>query len=308
MLPAIWVGLVLAQTASTPGAATLGPPPSAVALPPPLLAARSTPPPRPVASPTRLRVALLPVLVEAGQDVTSSAIFRVVSEQVRLRKTLRLMSIDEFFFNDGGARADGVVACGSDTRCVARQLAPFQADLGLVVIVNGQLDPTLVGVLTLDTRTERLIAEKYEQVDGDRLWPTLRTTIADHLDRAGHPRWARIEVRVTPANAAISVSPAYPAEIGRPSLFVVPPGTYTVRADLPDHGEATALATAEAGATAEVFLALEKERAWYESPWVWVGAAVVVGAAVAATTVALQPETTCGCVITADRPTCPPCP
>ena len=191
---------------------------------------------------------------------------------------------------------------------MARQLAPFQADLGLVVIVNGQLDPPLVGVLTLDTQTERLIAEKYEQVERARLSSTLRATIADHLDRAGHPRWARIDVRVAPTNATIALSPAYPAEIGRPNMFVVPPGTYTVRADLADHAGASATAAATAGATTEVSLELVKERAWYESPWVWVGAAVVVGAAVAATTIALQPETTCGCVITADRPTCPPCP
>ncbi|MEL7239783.1 MAG: hypothetical protein AAGK78_13070, partial [Planctomycetota bacterium] len=73
------------------------------------------------------RVALLPVLVDGERRVTASEIFRLVSQEAQLRKTLRLMSIDEFFFNDGGALANGVLGCGSDTGCVARQLAPFQA-------------------------------------------------------------------------------------------------------------------------------------------------------------------------------------
>ena len=256
----------------------------------------------------RLRVALLPVLVDPGPDFTASNVFRLVFEQTRLRKTLRLMSIDEFFFNDGGTRADRVLACGSDTRCVARQLSPFRADLGLVVIVNGRLDPPLAGVLTLDIPTERPIAEKYEQVPAEELRRVLQTTVADHFDRAGHPRWARLEVNVDPSNAGIAVEPSYTPEAGRPNLFIVPPGQYTVMGQLDGYQPDRQTAALSPGATTEVALRLTKESSWYESPWVWVGAAVVVGAAVTVAAVTLGPEKACGCIVTADQPMCPPCP
>ena len=265
-------------------------------------------PERPSPSPPA-RVALMPVLVDAGEGVTASEIFRIVSKQTQLRKTVRLMSIDEFFFNDGGRRADAVRACGSDIGCVARQLAPFSADLGLVVVVNGRLKPPLYGVLTLDTRRERLIAERYKQVDRRRLTRSLRATIAAHLDQAGHPRWGRLAVDVEPPRATIVLSPAYAPEVGRANAFIVPPGAYTVRAELESHITAEKTTQVTGGQTARVDLRLMPEAHWYQSPWVWVGAAIVVAAAAATVTaVTLSSETTCGCVITADRPMCPPCP
>ncbi len=255
------------------------------------------------------RVALLPVLVDAGDGVSASAIFRLVSKQMTLRKTLSLMSIDEFFFNEGGGRADQVLACGSDTRCVARQLAPFQADLGLVVIVNGQIDPPLVGLLTIDTRRERPIAEKYQQVSRTKLWTVLNRTLADHLDQAGHPSWGQLRVDVEPAGASIQLSPPYAPEAGRPNLFVVPPGRYVVSAEFDGFSRDETETRIEAGASHYAALQLEAESDWYESPWLWVTAAVVIATSVTVAAIALSPEeTTCGCVITADQPVCPPCP
>ena len=259
---------------------------------------------------TSYRVALLPVLVDSGPEITASAIFRLVSKQTQLRKTLRLISIDEFFFKDGGSQADGALACGSDTRCLARQLTPYRADLGLVVIVNGQLSPPLVGVLTLDTQQERLIAERYTQAPPDRLWSVLSKTVAEHLDQAGHPAWGRLDVLVEPPGATISLSPSFAPEIGRPYSFLVPPGSYRVRAFMEGHSDSEARAEVRGGTAHNVSLTLDEIDRWYESPWIWVGAAAVVAAAVTVTVVSLTPgeTSTCGCVITSDQPMCPPCP
>ncbi|MEM7676516.1 MAG: hypothetical protein AAF449_10985 [Myxococcota bacterium] len=254
------------------------------------------------------RVAVLPVLVDGERRVTASEIFRLVSQEAQLRKTLRLMSIDEFFFNDGGALANGVLACGSDTGCVARQLAPFQADLGLVVIVNGKLVPPLLGLLTIDTHTRSLVAERYEQVDRAQLMSTLRTGVAGHFDTAGHPQWGRLDVQVEPPGAGLRLSPDFPSEVGRPGLFIVPPGAYQIFADKEGYEAGRTTATVTGGASAEISVTLTRTERWYESPWLWVGTAVVIAAAAAVTAVSLAPETNCGCVLTDDRPVCPPCP
>ncbi|MEL7370515.1 MAG: hypothetical protein AAFN74_16465 [Myxococcota bacterium] len=254
------------------------------------------------------RVALLPVLVDGERRVTASEIFRLVSQEAQLRKTLRLMSIDEFFFNDGGALANGVLGCGSDTGCVARQLAPFQADLGLVVIVNGQLEPPLLGVLTIDAHSRRLVAERYEQIERSALMSTLRKRVASHFDTAGHPQWGRLDVQVDPPGASLRLVPSFPPEVGRPGFFILPPGEYEILADKEGYEIGRTTASVGGGTSAEVSVSLERTERWYESPWLWVGTAVVIAAAATVTAVSLSPETTCGCVLTADQPMCPPCP
>lgn len=255
------------------------------------------------------RVALLPVLVDAGDDMTTSEVFRLVSARTRRRPTVRLMSIDEFFFYDGGQRADRVLACGSDTRCLARQLAPFRADLGVVVIVNGQLDPPLVGVITIDTHRARLVAERFVQTQRPQLKPTMTAVLADHFDRAGHPEWARLEVQVDPAGAEIRIAPGFRPQQGRPNAFEVPPGVYRVIAEQDGYRPAEAQVVVTAGQTTPLALRLEEDRAWFDSPWFWVGTAAVVVTAATVTTVLLtRSESTCGCILTQDQPVCPPCP
>ena len=74
------------------------------------------------------RLAVLPIIVAPSPDLNASKVFAAVDEAAQLRRTLRVMSIDDYFFHEGGELANRALACGEDTACIAKQLAPFDAD------------------------------------------------------------------------------------------------------------------------------------------------------------------------------------
>jgi hypothetical protein len=250
------------------------------------------------AAPTRL--AVLPVL--SGPGVTASMVFSTIDDAAALRTGLRVMSIDDYFFHEGGALANRALACGQDTACIGAQLEPFQADLGLVVVIDVEITPPLLSLILIDTKKREVVDEHYAQVEGDReaLFSRLRAESGAMLDRRGYARSGRLLVRTTPAKAEVKIA-GQRADIGTPNQFTLPPGTYAVEASAEGYEAASGNAVVTSGATTELPLSLAPMTSFLDSPWPWiVGATVVVGAAVAVGVAAGSTTEACVCFVTAD--------
>ncbi len=252
------------------------------------------------AAPTRL--AVLPVLSGPGSEVTASKVFRVIDDAADLRTGLRVMSIDDYFFHEGGALANRALACGQDTACIGEQLAPFEADLGLVVVVDLEITPPLWSLILIDTKAKHVVDEHYAQVEGgaEVVFERVRAKAAEMLDRRGFFRAGRLVVRSTPTAAAVSIAGQRP-DVGTTHQFTLPPGTYAVSVQAEGHEAATANAVVTSGATTEVPVSLAPVTSVFESPWLWViGATVVVGAAVAVGVATTASSDDCVCLVTID--------
>lgn len=253
------------------------------------------------------RLAVLPIIVAPSPDVNASKVFAAVDEAAQLRRTLRVMSIDDYFFHEGGELANRALACGEDTACIAKQLAPFDADLGLVVIINPKLDPPLLSLLLIDTKAKTVAAEAYPRTKSGEIFETLRTEAEKLFDKRGFGRAGRLMVRVDPSRATITIDGAKP-DVGTPNRYTLEAGTYEVRAEAEGFAPKTAQAVVTSGMTAEVALTLEPDEPIYASPWFWAaGAAVVVGTAVGVGFATLSSSTDCVCALTADTRECTIC-
>lgn len=261
----------------------------------------------PSASPQR--VAVLPIIIAPNKGLTASQVFKQVTDAAELRPTLRVMSIDDYYFNDGGELADRALSCGADTACIARHLAPFDAQLGVVVIANLELDPPLLSVLLLSTAAERSIGEETSQVAVDRLVPSILTRTNALFDQAGHPRSGRLVIQAEPGRAVVAVEgTTVKPDPGQSNAFTLPPGDYQVVASLEGFDPGRAGATVKSGETTSVRVELEEKTSILESPWFWVvSGAVVVAAGATAAGVALSRNDPCFCVVTADQPDCSVC-
>lgn len=219
---------------------------------------------------------MVPVIV-AGPSAapTLSSIYAAISETARFRPSIALVLEEESF-----ARA---LECGADERCVAAELSAAGVELGILVVINTQLVPALLGLKILDTRARGVLAESVGQLPAEQISAELGARAAVLFERTGHGLAARLSVRVTPANAAITVD-------GLPSsaaLFVAP-GKHVIDATAPDHRPASASVEAIAGLETAVELALEKEEHLAESPWLWAGIALVLAGAATAMVVATR--------------------
>lgn len=261
------------------------------------------------ASPARQRVAVLPIIIAPKKDLTASQVFKQVTDAADLRPTLRVMSIDDYYFHDGGELANRALACGADTACIARQLAPFDAQLGVVVIANLELEPPLLSVLLLSTAKERVIGENTAEVPAERVIASVLERTSALFDEAGHPRSGRLVIDAEPGRATVTVEGiAAKSNPGQSNAFTLPPGDYRALASLEGYEPGRTNATVKSGETTSVRITLEKETSILESPWFWViSSAVVVAAGATAAGVALSGNERCFCVVTADRQDCSVC-
>ncbi len=244
------------------------------------------------------RLAVLPVLLGPKDTLSEAEVFAAVTDAARLRP-VRVMTLDDYFFNDGQELADRALACGQDTRCIARQLTPFRSELGVVVIVNRELDPPLLGLILVDTAEGDAVGEQHQEVARpDLLMEALRTRFSALLDAAQMPRAGELFVKTEPPGAQIMVAGGIQPERGSPNLWTLPPGRYAVKAEATGYSSAGQEVLIQAGQRNTVELRLDPEKSILSSPWLWVGVGLVAAGAVAATAVAVgQKEPTCYCVV-----------
>jgi hypothetical protein len=260
--------------------------------------------------PSKVRVAVLPIIVAPDNVPTVSEVFKQVTDAALLRPTLAVMSIDDYYFNEGGELATRALACGSDVACIAERLVPFNADVGVIVVANLEIDPPFVSVLLVDTTRKVTIVEESGDVSGRAaVLSSIFERTSRAYDRAGHPRSGRLIVSVEPGRAALAIEgrDAKP-DIGQSNAFTLPPGEYQVLGSADGFVPGRVPATVKSGETVTVALALEEDTSIFESPWFWIisGAVVVAGGATAAGLLLSKTEE-CLCVITADQRECTVC-
>lgn len=257
------------------------------------------------------RLAVLPVLLSADAVTSARAVFDDVDRASQLRPGLRVMSIDDYYFHEGQALAKRALACGSDMTCTAKQLEPFAARLGLVVVVNGELDPPLVSLVLLDSARGAVAAQWAGQVGGGRsgVQTEIVRRTAEMLEGQGFVQHGRLKVRVRPDEATVQVDAEIGPDLGTPDTFTLAPGPHDIVATAAGHTTSRATATVLAGQETEVTLELEPSSSVWSSPWLWVGLGAVVAGAAAATAVVVSGQSpTCLCVQTRDMMDCSGCP
>ncbi|MCB9645945.1 MAG: PEGA domain-containing protein [Deltaproteobacteria bacterium] len=260
------------------------------------------------AQPAPERMAVLPVLVAAEGLVDVDQVFAAVEAAAAWRLGLRPMTVGDYYFHGGQELARRSLACGPDAACITRELRPMDAGLGLVVLVNGELDPPLVSVLLLDARRGAVAAEWAGQISGgpDAVRDAVQLRTSAALDKQGFLQMGRVRVRTSPAQAARVMDGATEPDLGTLDTFTLPPGPHRLHVSAPDHRPKQVEVEVRAAEVTDLEVRLEPEGGLLSSPWLWVGVGVVaVGAAAAVTAVAVgQQSPVCACVVTRDQPNC----
>jgi hypothetical protein len=243
------------------------------------------------------RTAVLPIVV--GGALTPSMIAAAVDEAARLRPTLRVLPLDEYFLRDGGAVADRVRDCGSDVECIAREVGGLDADLAIVVVAIFDRQPPLVTTIGIDIASRSVLRQRTERLPSATS-ETLRAHAASLFDDLGHLLHARLEVEVEPKTAQVRVDAATPPDPGTHTVFTLEAGRHSVTASCAGHRDATRDVDLVPGQTHSIAMALEPIPI-SDSPWFWPGmasgiATVVITAAVAMTVVLLKPRPKCVCI------------
>lgn len=223
-----------------------------------------------------MKAAIVPVIVAgASAAPTLSAIYAAISESARFRPSVALVLEEESF-----ARA---LECGADERCVAGELSAAGVELGILVVINTQLEPALLGVKLIDTRVLGVLAESVGQLPAELIAAELGPRTSVLFERTGHALAARLWVHVAPASASITVD-------GMPSSSAsfVAPGRHVIEAAAAGYGPASQSVEAIAGVETVVELALIEETRLVESPWLWAGIALVLAGAATAMVVATR--------------------
>jgi hypothetical protein len=263
-------------------------------------------------APTAVRtVAILPLLLGASEEVTTTLVFRAVERAAELRPEVRAMSLDDFFFNDGKELAERALACGEDTACIAEQLKPFRAQLGLVIIINRELSPAMLSALVLDASSGVVVADAFAQLEArpDEIAAALSREVGALFDRLGLRQSGRLELRVAPPGARLEVQDLRgerrAPDRGHLERFTLPAGEYVVTASLEGHQDASLRATIASGAATRLDLTLEATPGLMRSAWFWLGAAAVaIGAGVAIGAAVSSGADSTLCVITRGEDTC----
>src|SRR5262245_47323181 len=119
----------------------------------------AAPPAESIAARGPVRLAVVPVIVASGEKPPSSTIFAAVWGAARSRINLTVMSEEEAFVSSEAELSEHVLECGADTKCVAEQLKSFGIGLGLMIVLNLDLDPPLLGLQLIDCTSGALAAE-----------------------------------------------------------------------------------------------------------------------------------------------------
>ncbi|MEQ9497797.1 MAG: hypothetical protein RIT81_13085 [Deltaproteobacteria bacterium] len=208
------------------------------------------------------------------------------------RAGLRIITAEERFVLAEDIEAQ-VRRCGSDVGCVADRVHAVRADwVGLVLI---DAPSRLVDVRLIDVAAKKAIASAAARPEGGP-GPTVQRFVGEALDAAGHPRNARLEVRVTPTDATLLVEPSEAAPIRAGAPAVLAPGTYRITVTHDDHVSRTTEITLASKEHRTVEVRLDAVPTLVEQPWFWGGVAVVVGAGLVTAFVALDGRATCYCV------------
>ena len=230
------------------------------------------------------RVAILPVISEGPYGQASfSGLYGASATALEGRVGLLRIPYEEMFV----AREEGLVNrvrdCGADAGCIASRMRMFNARLGLVTVVNLDLDPPLLAVMLFDTDRGDKIDEKVEELQV-RKEPEIvaRATevAAMLLEAAGHRRAGKLMVHVTPPNAVVQIKGGPEADRGAPNIFTLPAGTYEIQASLAGWRPQTAQATITDGERKSLDLQLQEDVAFYQTAWSWVPTTLVVAASV----------------------------
>lgn len=230
------------------------------------------------------RVAILPVVGRSSVAEVFSA-----TEQASQLRAVNMMSLDEYFSADGTDLSARAARCGGDARCLAEALVVFRADLGLVVIVDDQVEPPLLGVLLIESSGRRVVAERYDSFAGPQLARAIARQAGEVLDAADLPQLGRLEVAVTPPDAFVDI-PNAKLNLG-PKLYLLNPGRYQVRVEAEGHQNTTRPVDIESGDIIQLDVRLKPKPSLWQSPWLWVGvAALAVGVAGAATATVLSED------------------
>lgn len=231
------------------------------------------------------RVAVVPVVVASGERPALSSITGAVAGAARYRIDLSIISEEEAFVSTSELAAH-VRDCGPDSSCVLGELRAVGVELGLVVVVNLDLAPPLVGLQLLDTQKGKVIAESIQRLEhgSKELGAAIRSQADAVFDRAGYEPGGRIAVRVSPERAVVRLEDG--AVLDRPasSTFLLPPGRYRIRAMLDGYEDARAEVSLLARQDAEAVLQLEEKKSIFGSAWFW---ALIGVAAAGATTAAI---------------------
>jgi hypothetical protein len=245
-------------------------------------------------APEPARVAVVPVIVSAAGRPTLSSVFAAVGRGARLRAELELLSEEETFVA-GSELAGRVADCGPDAACVASEVRRLGATLGLVVVINAELTPALVGLRLIDGRSGTVIADASKNVAVEEVESAIRDVASELFARAGYEERARLVVRATPPGATIRVDGGTPDRAAA-NTFIVEPGRHRVTAALEGHEDATEEVEIAAGEERELSLSLVERSSLIESPWLWLAIGAVVAGTVTVTLIATRPRDTYICV------------
>ncbi len=256
------------------------------------------------------RLAVLPVLLGAAKPKIAR-ILDCVAQASTLRRGLRVMSIDDYYFHGGQDLARRALSCGADTNCMAKHLAPFGARLAMVVVLNEELTPPLVSLIMLDGDGGAVAAEWAGQVHGGpaAVYAQISAKSAEFLQGLGFKQSGRLKVGVSPEQVALRVGQQGP-DLGSSDTFTLLPGQYTVHGFADDYLPGQVSAEVLAGQDTHASLELTPDSSMWKSPWAWVGLGAVVLGAVATTTVLAtgSSDQPCICVLTVDGMDCRACP
>ena len=255
------------------------------------------------------RLAVVPVLIGASAENEVGAVFRSIARASAFRP-IQPMSVDDYFFQDGEDLSARAEACGGDTECLAVALAAFRADLGLVVVVNRDVSPALLGLVLVQTEGRLLLGERSETLGEAPIPEQIERAARAVFDDAGLLESGRLEVRLRPAHAHLEVPEQARVDSSGTLRFILPPGRYMLRASAPEHESKEREVDIRRAEAVQVDLHLEpRSRAFWESPWFWVGVAPAAAAgAVTAAALASSGEADCLCVTTRGDDTCIGCP
>ena len=251
------------------------------------------------AAPPRLRdsLAVLPIVVEGPHGAASvSAIYDAVTRATQSRLGLRVISAEEMFV----ASQEGLVArvrdCGSDPSCIAAKLRMFDARMGLVVVLNFQLEPPVYSLQLLDTDEGSKVADRVGEAEDLTALLDLIFREADGLlDTAGFVKSGRLVVDVTPPRAQLRLTPGRDPDPGTANVFTVAPGRYMVDASLEGFSSAKTEVDVRSGETRTASLSLDEQVSFWRTPWPWVAIGVAVAGATAAAVAVSQRPDPCFC-------------
>lgn len=242
----------------------------------------------------RERVSLLRVVLpQDDPPMTRSEIEAAASSVISDRVNHELARSDEGF---SLGMDDPLRICGSDAPCLARAVRRLHASWGLIVIVDASGDTIRLSLRTFESGDGGELASTTLEVASRAELPgALGAALNGLLDRMGYPALAGLQLRISPNEARVTVEPAPTPPAGSTRDLRVPPGRYTILAELEGYEAKSTELDLRAGQNELLELQLEPREGLLDSPWFWValGGAAVIAGSIVAVAVASREERWC---------------